>query len=202
MCIQLFERFISKGLFEDPIMIEERIIHLCQQQDRNAQKLLYEQYDRQMFLLCYRYVGDRHHAEDLVVQGFFKVFKNMHRFENRGPGSLEKWMKTILINECLMFLRKQKRLVWVSESEAEQLPGQGKPDSGLVTDDLYDVIRSLPDGYRTVFNLFALEGYSHKEIAHQLDISEGASKSQLSKARKLLQAHLQQEEIRHGQNIY
>lgn len=183
-------------------MIEDKIIHLCKQQDRSAQKLLYERFDRKLFLLCYRYVGDRHHAEDLVIKGFFKVFKNIDRFENRGPGSLEKWMKRIAVNECLMFLRSQKRLKWASEREAEQVPGSTKADSGLVTEDIYDLIRTLPDGYRTVFNLFALEGYSHKEIATQLGISEGASKSQLSKARKMLKAHIQQEEIRHEQRIY
>ena len=183
-------------------MIEDRLIRLCKKQDRGAQRLLYERFDRNLFLLCYRYVGDRHHAEDLVVKAFFKVFKNIDRFENRGQGSLEKWIKRIAVNECLMFLRSKKRLHWAPEGEAEQVPGSTKADSGLVTEDIFDLIRTLPDGYRTVFNLFALEGYSHREISEQLGITEGASKSQLSKARKMLKAQLKKEEIRHEQRIY
>lgn len=139
-----------------------------------------------MFRLCYRYVREQQEAEDVLCKGFFKVFQHIGTFEDRGDASLQKWITRIMVNEALMFLRKNK-LELVSEDDAQAIPAGTRTDSAVEAEDLYNMVRALPLGYRTVFNLFAIEGYSHQEIADQLGISEGTSKSQLSKARAMLQ---------------
>ncbi|MEM7036767.1 MAG: sigma-70 family RNA polymerase sigma factor [Bacteroidota bacterium] len=172
-------------------MTEQKLIRLCKQRDPKAQKTLYERYQAGMFRLCYRYVRDQHEAEDVLCKAFLKVFQNIRKFEYRGKKSLEKWIARIMVNECLMFLRKQ-RFEFVSEEKAAQLPAANQTDSELEAEGLYAMIRALPIGYRTVFNLFAIEGFSHDEIAQKLGIAVGTSKSQLSKARAMLREMLQQ----------
>ena len=144
-----------------------------------------------MFRLCFRYVREQQEAEDVLCKGFLKVFDNIGRFEARGPGSLDKWIVKIMVNEALMFLRK-KRFEFVSEDVAVQIPADIQTDAALEAEDIYEMIRALPIGYRTVFNLYAIEGFSHPEIAEKLGISVGTSKSQLSKARAQLREMLNQ----------
>ncbi len=167
-------------------MKDDELIKRCQKGDRQAQKVLYEHFQAQMFRLCYRYVREQQEAEDILCKGFHKVFLAINAFEDRGENSLQKWITRIMVNEALMFLRKHK-LELVSDDAAQSIPAGTRTDSAIEAEDLYNMVRALPLGYRTVFNLFAIEGYSHLEIAAQLGITEGTSKSQLSKARAMLQ---------------
>lgn len=168
---------------------DDDLIQKCRAGDRQAQRLLYDRYQGQMFRLCHRYLRAQQEAEDVLCRGFHKVFQAIGSFEDRGANSLQKWMTRIMVNEALMELRKH-RLELVSEEDGHAVPSGTRSDGAVEAEYLYALIRSLPVGYRTVFNLHAIEGYSHPEIAEQLGISEGTSKSQLSKARALLQEML------------
>ena len=144
-----------------------------------------------MFALCVRYCRNREEAEDVLQNGFITVFKNIGNF--RGDGSFEGWIRKIIVNTALMHLRSKKNEL--SFSDVEDL-GKAHPESQFDTasqinaNELKKMLERLPEGYRLVFNLFAIEGYSHKEIAEMLGINEGTSKSQLSKARNYLQEML------------
>lgn len=135
-------------------------------------------------------------AEDAVVEGFVKVFRKLDTFEFRGEGSFEAWISRIMVNESLMMLRKRKDVISVDQHEAIQLDSGLATDSEIRAEDLYQLVRQLPDGYRTVFNLYAIEGFAHKEIAEMLGISENTSKTQLFKARAALQNMLEKYGIR------
>jgi RNA polymerase sigma-70 factor (ECF subfamily) len=139
-----------------------------------------------MYALCLRYVKETAAAEDVLIVGFMKVFDRIHQY--KGTGSIGGWIRRIMVNECLMYLEKEKDLY--NEIDIEGIippPVQYPPSDDLAVEDLMKLINSLPIGYRTVFNLFAIEGYSHQEIAEKLQISENTSKSQLSRARTYLQ---------------
>jgi RNA polymerase sigma-70 factor (ECF subfamily) len=166
--------------------MNETIIEQCKAGNPFAQKLIYEQFVNQMYRLCKRYIRYTPDAEEMLMNGFLKVFKNIEKFEFRGEISLEVWMKKIMVNECLMHLRKADNFQFVAETEID-FQEQDYMNINYSTEELYAMILKLPVGYRTVFNLYAIEGYSHKEIAEQLGISENTSKSQLHKARFFLQ---------------
>ena len=168
-------------------MSDTNLIDKLRRQDRSAQKWLYDRYAPLMFSVCRRYLRSREDAEEALVSGFYKVFSQINSFS--GSGSLEGWIRRIMVNEALMLLRRQ-RLELVSDDLAQAIPAGTRTDSAIEAEDLYNMVRALPVGYRTVFNLFAIEGYSHQEIAAQLGITEGTSKSQLSKARAMLQEML------------
>lgn len=178
------------------IMNEIQLIDQCRKQDRKAQKLLYEQYDAAIFRVVFRYIRDRQDAEDVQISAFFKVFQHFSRFEYRGEGSLLAWMRRIAVNESLMFLRK-KPFEWVPVEEAEKESSDIRADVSLDAEDIIREIRDLAPGFRAVFNLYAIEGYSHPEIAEMLGISEGTSKSQLSRARQILR-----DKLSHSENQY
>jgi RNA polymerase sigma-70 factor (ECF subfamily) len=133
-----------------------------------------------------RYLKNLHDAEEMMQNGFFNFFRSIDRFIYNGKGSVGAWLKKIMVNECLMHLRK-KGLKIVNEQMAEGVETDGGQVSKMHATEIYRLVLDLPEGYRTVFNLFAVEGYSHREIAAMLGISEGTSKSQLSKARLMLQ---------------
>ncbi|UZR92950.1 RNA polymerase sigma factor [Chondrinema litorale] len=171
-------------------MKDEQLIERCKRGDSQAQHVLYNRYADRLFRLCFRYVKNELDAEDVLVKGFMKVFSKIDLFEYRGKGSLEGWMKRVMINECLMLLRKQNNFNLVHDSEARLVETEARADSQLAAEDIFALVLQLPTGYRTVFNLYAIEGYSHKEIADQLGISENTSKSQLSKARAALRTLL------------
>lgn len=139
-----------------------------------------------MFMHCYRYVKQKEDAEEILSEGFIKVFANLSTVEYRDAKSFEGWVKRIMVNESLMFLRKQK-VQFSDQERTSQIEIVQSWDDDLIVEDIYRLIRSLPIGYRTVFNLSVIEGYSHKEIAQKLSITESTSRSQLSKARKKLQ---------------
>jgi RNA polymerase sigma factor (sigma-70 family) len=161
------------------------LIKGIKQKNRKAQKELYEQYQEHMFRLCYRYTGNVHDAEDMVVEGFLKIFEKIGFLEYRGESSFVNWMKTIMVNECLMLLRKNKRVYFVeSDLVVEQ---ENDFDSSIELKEIFQVMDLMPDGYRAVFNLFVIEGYSHQEISEKLEINVQTSKSQLSRAKKFLE---------------
>ena len=168
---------------------EAELIEGCRQNERAAQKALYEQMAGKMYSLCCRYVKDRLEAEDVLITAFTKMFERIDQF--KGEGSFEGWVRKIVVNEALSYLRKNKSMYLATEIEvADHGPDFENMDSQLEAEDLLKLIAALPAGYRIVFNLYAIDGYTHKEIAAQLGISENTSKSQLSRARSYLQNKL------------
>jgi RNA polymerase sigma-70 factor (ECF subfamily) len=139
-----------------------------------------------MYALCLRYLRESDDAQDVLLKAFTKVFEHLPRF--KGEGSFEGWVRRIVVNEALMFLRKHKHRHITIELEEAAASVEQYPQ--LEADDLLQLVQALPEGYRTVFNLHAIEGYAHAEIAEQLGISEGTSKSQLSRAKELLRQQI------------
>jgi len=139
-----------------------------------------------MLGVCRRYIKDNAEAEQVMVGGFVKIFQKMNQF--KGEGSFEGWVRRIMVNEALIYIRKNKNMYLEMDiSKADDEPDYQMMDERLEAEDLLAIVRKLPEGYRMVFNLYAIEGYSHKEIAEELGINVNTSKSQLSRARKLLQ---------------
>jgi RNA polymerase sigma factor (sigma-70 family) len=178
-------------------MSDEEIIKSCISGETRAQKLLFDRYSRRMMGICLRYAQGREEAEDMLQDGWIKVFRNLNSF--RFEGSAEGWIKRIMVNTCLDNLRKTKKMFNQVEIEAVQeiLPVEtGTSSADILSEkDLLKMIHQLSPGYRTVFNLFAIEGYSHKEIADMLSITESTSKSQYSRARVQLQKMFQEENV-------
>ncbi len=171
---------------------QEELIEGCLRRDSSAQRLLYEQYSSKMYGLCCRYVKGSMDAEDILVSAFMKVFDKIHQFKNEG--SFEGWIRKIVVNEALTYLRRNRSMyVEIELEQADYEPDYQSLSDHLETEDLLRIIQALPTGYRIVFNLYAIDGYSHKEIADQLGISENTSKSQLSRARVYLQKVLAEE---------
>jgi RNA polymerase sigma-70 factor (ECF subfamily) len=154
--------------------------------NREAQEQLFEQFSPKMLGVCRQYVKDLHHAEDLLLSGFLKVFTSLHSFKHEG--SFEGWIRRIMVNTCISYLRK-KNLVDLSDEDYVFNQKATESLENTSVEDIQKLIDQLPYGYKIVFNLFAIEGYKHSEIANQLGISISTSKSQLFKARKLLQAN-------------
>ncbi len=180
-------------------MHEIQLIAALKRQDPFVQKRVYDTFVKRMFRLCVRYVRAEEDAQELLMNGFLKFFRSVDKMEYRGENSIEPYLKKIMVNECLMFLR-QKQLNTVSLEEILD----NEPVSDFSTyahideEEIYGLILNLPNGYRTVFNLFAIEGFSHAEIAEKLKISENTSKTQLHKARQFLQAALQKRGYDYG----
>lgn len=166
---------------------EQKLIRLCKKGDRIAQKAIYDRLAPKMFPVCIRYVGDRTVAEDLLQDGFVTLFSKLDSF--KGDGSFEGWARKIFVNTALMYLRKKDALKMSDELDSAR--NMTSVYSSQVQDigykELMKLITSLPTGFRTVFNLYVLEGYTHKEIAEMLDITEVTSRTQLSRARTWLQ---------------
>lgn len=168
---------------------EEQLIKQCRQGKERAQQAVYEKYADRMMGVCMRYLKDHDAAQDVLMTAFMKVFERISQF--RDEGSFEGWIRRIMVNESLSYLRKHQNMsVEVNIEKASREPDYQSLADHLVTEDIMKMISSLPVGYRTVFNLYAIEGYSHKEIASRLEISENTSKSQLSRARSYLQSML------------
>ena len=163
----------------------ENLLEGCKRKERKAQELLYQALASKMLGVCVRYAKDSFEAEDILQSGFIKVFQKVSEF--RGDGSFEGWIRRIMVNTAIEVYRKNQRSLNVVDIDQVFDEPQTMFDmSGLETKDLLKLIKQLPGGYRLVFNMYVIEGYSHKEIGEQLNISEGASKSQLSRARALL----------------
>lgn len=165
---------------------ETELINGCVVGDREAQKVLYHRYSGKMFSVCLRYAKDYHSAEDVLQEGFIKVFRYISKF--RHEGSFEGWMRRIFINTSIEFLRKSVSMYSIVDNEDKPIDIIDETHfDDLDHQDLTQMVQSLSPGYRTIFNLYVIEGYSHKEIAKMLEINEGTSKSQLARARILLQ---------------
>jgi RNA polymerase sigma-70 factor (ECF subfamily) len=160
-------------------------IKLCIDGNRLAQKELYEAYKVNLFVLCQRYFSDLEDAKDALQEGFVKVFRDLHQYDE-GKGHVASWIKKVFINTCLEKLRKRKiDFQQITDYDLSFVYDQDIL-SELNLKDLTKIIQKLPTGYRTVFNLYVIEGYNHQEIADQLGISESTSKTQLMKAKNML----------------
>lgn len=161
----------------------------CKAGNRKMQELLYKQTASKMLAVCMRYAKDRMEAEDSLQLGFIKIFQKVSEY--RGDGSFEGWMRRIMVNTAIESYRKNiKSMNVVALDDGFEQPSTGFDLNRLGMQDLMKIIQNLADGYRMVFNMYAIEGYSHKEIAETLGISEGASKSQLSRARAILKQEI------------
>src|SRR5687767_7457887 len=179
---------------------EDELIKGCLKRERSAQQQLFDLYSSKMYGLCYRYVRHAMEAEDILVTAFTKIFERIDQF--KGEGSFEGWIRRIMVNEALTYLRKSRAMYLETELEkAEREPDYDKLGDHLEAEDLLRMIQELPAGYRLVFNMYAIDGYSHKEIAEQLGISENTSKSQLSRARVYLQKMLAENDWVSNQKI-
>ena len=168
----------------------EQLIRGCLNGSRNAQKQFYEYFAPKMMGVCLRYANDIEMAEDFLQEGFIKVFINLKSY--RHEGSIEGWVRRIMVNTALETLRKSDVLKHSVDIETAYSVNDDFPDAvrQLTTTELLEQIQALPAGFRTVFNLFAIEGYGHKEIAEMLNISEGTSKSQYARAKIWLQKRI------------
>ncbi|HSI77170.1 MAG TPA: sigma-70 family RNA polymerase sigma factor [Lunatimonas sp.] len=167
-------------------LTESELFIGCLEKNPASQKEVYERFSTKMYAVCLRYVKETAAAEDVLIVGFMKVFDRIHQF--KGTGNFGGWIRRIIVNECLMYLEKERNLYTeIGLDGILPAPVQSQPADELAVEDLMKLINSLPTGYRTVFNLFAIEGFSHHEIAAKLQISENTSKSQLSRARTHLQ---------------
>ncbi len=164
-------------------------------QKPKAQRKAFDNYGGYLFRICFRYLGQKELSEDILSQVFLKIFEGIGDTDISEEHKFKAWMKRIAINECLQEIRKRTVFESSLESVEEVKEAAIATDDELLKEDVLRIIQRLPLGYRTVFSLYAVEGYSHQEIAEKLAISEGTSKSQLSKARKLLKAQLIQNEI-------
>jgi RNA polymerase sigma factor (sigma-70 family) len=168
---------------------EEELVKGCLKRERSAQQQLFDLYSSKMYGICYRYVKNEMEAEDILVTAFTKIFERIDQF--KGEGSFEGWIRRVIVNEALTHLRKARSMYIETDLEqADREPDYERLSDHLEAEDLMNMIQQLPAGYRVVFNMYAIDGYSHKEIADQLGISENTSKSQLSRARVYLQKML------------
>lgn len=168
-------------------MTEEAIIKGCLKNDKTAQRELYNRYSSKMLAVCYRFAHNREDAEDMLQEGFIKVFLQIHSFENRG--AFEGWIRRIVVHTCINILKKNKKFnesVDIIHATGVQVREESVP-AIIQAKQVVECIRLLPIGYRTVLNLYAVEGYSHREIAHMLDIEESTSRSQYTRAKAMLE---------------
>ncbi len=168
---------------------EQTLIENCLKGDRLAQREFYARYSKKMFGVCLGYANNRESAQDLLQEGFVKVFTNLHKYN--GKGSLEGWIRRTIVNNTIDFYRRQANQVASSELTETHLTDNGDLNFNdalkeLNVDDFLKITQELPEGYRMVLNLYIIEGYTHKEIAETLGVSEGTSKSQMAKAKKVL----------------
>ena len=176
-------------------MSEKQLINGCLNGERGAQKELYFLYSRKMMGLCMRYVGNRETACDLLQDGFVKVFTSLNTYS--GTGSFEAWMRKIFVNVTIEHFRKKDILYDSMDLESIQSSIEDNSTvSRLSAEMIMELVQQLPDGFRTVFNLFAIEGYSHKEIGDMLQISEATSRSQYARARQWLKSRMEEEGIK------
>ncbi len=164
---------------------EKSIVEACREQDRKAQRWLYERYAPIFLGVCRRYFKSSDQAEDAMIKAFYKILTEIDKYS--GTGSFAGWMRRIVVNECLMTLRKKKLEFADMEVVGLTLKTRPEIDDILARDDLLYYLDRLPSGYRTVFNLYVIEGYTHAEIADELSFSINTSKTQLKKARLKLQ---------------
>ncbi len=168
------------------IITDNDLIAGCIEADRKMQYELYQRYAAKMFGVCLRYTGNVEEAEDVLQEGFIKIFKKINSF--RSEGSFEGWIRRIFVNTAIENFRRKNYLQPISEKEEQTIEGQYLSALDKMAEkDIINLVQQLSPGYRTVFNLYVVEGYTHRQIAEMLGISEGTSKSQLSRAKIILQ---------------
>ena len=177
-------------MFLEPEYTIQQLIDRCRAGERKAQELLYKQFASKMLGVCMRYATDRMEAEDMLQNGFIRVFQKMGDY--RGDGSFEGWVRRIMVHSSIEYYRKHHKMIQVIDIDESGHEPSVNPLAAANLDAkvLMSIIQQLAPGYRIVFNLYALEGYSHKEIAEIVGITEGASKSQLSRARTILKEQI------------
>lgn len=173
-------------------MEESKLIELCIKQDQNAQEILYKKYAPKFLALISRYIPRQADAEDVLVESFFKIFIKVDTYKKEG--SFEGWMKKLVVNDCLMFLRKNK-MITLGMDAIDQTKMISQPPLENDIDALKRMIDSLPNGYKIIFNLYVVEGFKHKEIAELLGISINTSKSQLIHAKRSIRRFLGLDEV-------
>ena len=178
-------------------MNEAELVRGCIKRAENAQRELYERFADQLFRVAFRYVRDQTEAEDVTIISFTKIFNSISKFENRHEGSLISWMRKIVVNEALMVLRKRHNFNLVETIDHDLIVPDLSAFQNLDAEYIYTLLLELPPGYRTVFNLYVVEGYDHQEIGEMLGISASTSRTQLFKAKSLLK-----KKIEKGSSLY
>lgn len=164
----------------------QELVRRCKKRDQKAQKALYNKLATPMYKICLRYFDSEFDAEDTLINGLYKFFQNIDRFHYQNEARLFAWVKRIVVNESLMLIRSRVNLNLVSTDNAENITSGLSPLAELQAEEIIRMVRELPVGYRTVFNLHVIEGYNHTEIGEMLEISPNTSKSQLHKAKSML----------------
>lgn len=191
--MQLF--YQTESLYSKNVVMftENEIIDGCLKNDRKMQKELYDRYASKLYALCLRYAHDRAEADDILQEGFVKIFFKINQFSREN--SFEGWLKRVVINTAITHYHHNLKHYYqkdINEIQESELQGKHEVVEGeYSTEDLLNAVQSLSVGYRTIFNLFAVEGYKHKEIAEMLKIDESTSKSQFHRAKKLIRERLQ-----------
>lgn len=183
---------LSEPMASSDVIDNERILlNQARDGDSVAQRSIYMLHIRYLTAVCSRYILNPEDVKDVLQDSFIKIFSALNTFEFRGSGSLRSWMSRIVVNESLKFLKRARTFEFAELTAVEDtIPFEG-PDLDLVpTGVIYELIRQLPDGYRTIFNLYIIEGKSHKEIARMLNIKEGTSASQLHRAKAMLASRI------------
>lgn len=171
---------------------EAQLVRRCKSNDAVAQRIVYNMYVEDMMILCLRYIRSVEDAKETLMDGFLSFFKNMGSFEYRGEGSMKAWLKKIMVNQCLMRLRKAvSPETAYDETVHDVAEDDGNIFCKLAAKDILELLQTLPDGYRTVFNLYVFEDMGHKEIGALLGISENTSKSQLHRARTMMKVKIE-----------
>lgn len=178
------------------MQIELELINQCKRDSKSAQKVLYNQCKHYWYTICLRYLNKQEDSLDVLQNALIKIFTKIEQFDPN-KGNFKSWSSKIVVNECIMFQRKFWNSKEINQFNLEVLDVNCEPAaySNLRMEELTQLIQSLPTGYRIVFNLYVIEGYSHSEIAEKLDISTGTSKSQLFKAKNLLKKKLEHSEL-------
>jgi RNA polymerase sigma factor (sigma-70 family) len=171
----------------------QQIIERILNKDKTAEEELYKKFATKMFCLCLRYSGNEFDAEEIMHNGFCKVFDNLKTFNFINNAAFEGWVKRIMVNESLMFIRQNKKLKLISSLHDDYQNDRIHTDYHFSTDDYLSILNALPVGYKTVFNLYAIEGFSHQEIGKMLNITESTSRSQLNRARESLKQLIKKE---------
>jgi RNA polymerase sigma-70 factor (ECF subfamily) len=174
---------------------DEEFIRSCKKGDRKLQKVLFEELYAPMFRICMRYVGHEADAEDCMMKGFMKVFQKLEKFRYDGDHSLYAWIRRIMVNESLMFIRQKHNFLISIEDKAGEVILPPEIIQQHDAEELNAMIQQLPTGYRTVFNLNVVEGYDHREISKMLGITESTSRTQLAKAKSKLRNMLEQNNL-------
>ncbi len=173
---------------------EAYLVNCCKNNEPIAQKTLYNKYVGDMMVLCLRYIANPEDAKEVLMDAFLGFFRNIGSFTYQGSGSVKAWLKKIVVNQCLMHLRKQKPMFDTTKEVTDYADKENDEDvlGQLAAKEILKLLHELPDGYRTIFNLYVFEGKNHREISELLGISENTSKSQLHRARAMLKEKIGQ----------